>query len=306
MSRSTEYRASGAFIGCLLLVLVPVSIAAPDLFGAVSFAALPEWVWPVCGASAALGAWHIATAMWALDEDLAFITSYAQAHEAAVLILPFVLFVGTRSVFRRLFMPAFVAQQRWATRRAQRLRVERPRARFPNRIKILRTPFRFDHGYSCSRYIWRKAATRQTFRLFHMEPIMAAGTIISVASSIPWGQVIDAAPKVADAAVKLWNSIANRRKQDSLADGIALEADAAEGNEIDQLCDRLKTLEDRVKNLQDQLESSTELLKALAEQNTQLVNRVELNRMSLNRQLIAVAGVGIAMILAIGFLFLKQ
>lgn len=119
MPRSTEYRASGALIGCILLLLVPVSIAGPALFGTVSFAALPGWVSPVCAASALLGAWHVAAAIWALEEDLEFITGYAQAHEAAVLILPFVLFVGTRSMYRRLFMPALVAQQRWAKLRAK-------------------------------------------------------------------------------------------------------------------------------------------------------------------------------------------
>lgn len=124
MSKPSEYRSASAVIGCLLLVLVPGTLTGPALFGSVPFAALPGWVVPTCIASGILGAWHFVTAIWALDEDLEFITGYVELREAAVLILPFVLFVGTRSVYRRLFLPAYVAQQRWAKRREQRLQAE--------------------------------------------------------------------------------------------------------------------------------------------------------------------------------------
>ena len=39
---------------------------------------------------------------------------------------------------------------------------------------------------------------------------MAVGTLITVLSNIPWGQVVENAPKVAEGAVKLWNSVTHR------------------------------------------------------------------------------------------------
>jgi hypothetical protein len=105
----------------VFLFAVPGALLGPALFGGLAFAALPSWVPVASGASAALGVWHIATAALALEEDLEFITRYFIAQEAAPLVLPFVLYVGTRSVFRRLFAPALVARRRWEVRRRERL-----------------------------------------------------------------------------------------------------------------------------------------------------------------------------------------
>jgi hypothetical protein len=124
VSRVAECRIAGYFLGCLLALLVPGVLLSPALFGGLTFAALPEWALAVAAGSGALGLWHIATAALALEEDLEFITSYVVAQEAVPLVLPFVLYVGTRSVYRRLFAPALVARRRWQVRRNERLRRE--------------------------------------------------------------------------------------------------------------------------------------------------------------------------------------
>ncbi len=124
LNRATEYRVAGFVLGCLLALVVPGVLLGPALFGGIAVAALPAWALVVAAASAALGVWHIATAALALDEDLEFITSYMSAQDAAPLVLPFALFVGTRSVYRRLFAPALVARRRWQVRHNERLRRE--------------------------------------------------------------------------------------------------------------------------------------------------------------------------------------
>jgi hypothetical protein len=126
MSRAAEYRLTGLVLGCVFLLVVPLILLAPALLGEVSFAALPRWALLTSGASAALGVWHLLTSALALEEDLASLTSYVQFDEAAPLVFPLVLFVGTRSVYRRLFMPAFVARLRWQARRRARLVVDIP------------------------------------------------------------------------------------------------------------------------------------------------------------------------------------
>ena len=119
---------------------------------------------------------------------------------------------------------------------------------------------------------------------------MAAGTIITVLSNIPWGQVVENAPKVADGAAKLWNAVANRKKSRAGSDTGEGDGTIAGPSEQEILQQRLATLEENVRSLQDQMQASTELIKSLAEQNTVLVQRIELMRQRMIR-LIAASGV---------------
>lgn len=121
MSSSTQQRIFGFLLGCVFLLVIPAALLGPAFVGDVSFVALASWAVQASIGSAVLGAWHIATSILALEEDLEFITGYFQAQDAAPLVLPFILFVGTRSVYRRFCMPAFVARQRWLARRNARL-----------------------------------------------------------------------------------------------------------------------------------------------------------------------------------------
>jgi hypothetical protein len=91
---------------------------------------------------------------------------------------------------------------------------------------------------------------------------------LTVLAAVPWEEVIRNAPKVADGAKKLWSSV---RK-----DGKGAAVPAA-GNPADPQV-RIATLEATVDELSKQMQASAELIKALAEQNTQLVQRIELNR----------------------------
>ncbi len=109
---------------------------------------------------------------------------------------------------------------------------------------------------------------------------MAAGTIITVLSSIPWGQVLETAPKVAVAAEKLWNAV-SRKKSDQAPQKNAKSVADATQSETEVLTNRLLAMEEHVLSLEDQMRASTELIKTLAEQNTQLVRRIELNNVRL-------------------------
>lgn len=135
---------------------------------------------------------------------------------------------------------------------------------------------------------------------------MAAGTIITVLSNIPWDQVVKNAPKVADGALKLWSAVTSRKKQDSSQNlHPAVAADAAL-SEPDRLKAQLLRLEDNVKSLQDQMQTSSELIKALAEQNTQLVQRIEHNRARLIRYAVATVSGGAALLAVVAYLLVRQ
>lgn len=109
---------------------------------------------------------------------------------------------------------------------------------------------------------------------------MAAGTIITVLSNIPWGQVLETAPKVADAAEKLWNAVSRKKSDQTPITSDKTLADLAQ-SETEVLTHRLLAMEAHVLSLEEQMRASTELIKTLAEQNTQLVRRVELNNIRL-------------------------
>lgn len=131
---------------------------------------------------------------------------------------------------------------------------------------------------------------------------MSTGAILTVLSNIPWGQVVENAPKVADGAARLWNTVTSFRR--STVPAPQLDDSAAEPvpSETEVLHAQIQALEAVVKNLQDQMQSSSELIKALADQNTQLVNRIELNRVRLQRVGIACASVGGLLLAAVGYL----
>lgn len=102
--------------------------------------------------------------------------------------------------------------------------------------------------------------------------------------SVPWGEVIKNAPKVAEGAKKLWGSV---RKKEEVADASSRSAltQSASHQSIEALQTRLEKLEADVVDLHQQMLASSELIKTLAEQNAQLVERVEANR----RRVIALA-----------------
>lgn len=86
--------------------------------------------------------------------------------------------------------------------------------------------------------------------------------------AIPWGDVIAAAPTVAQGAKKLWGAVGKGDAGSAVAPG-SLSADAEE---------RLRTLEAQIAGLQRDNAASSELIKSLAEQNSRLVDAVEILR----------------------------
>jgi hypothetical protein len=103
---------------------------------------------------------------------------------------------------------------------------------------------------------------------------MAIGWL-TVLKSVPWEEVISNAPRVAEGAKKLWQTVS--RKPPSPGTAPPLES-------------QLAHLRAAVNELHDQMQASSELIKTLAEQNAGLIRRIELNRVRL-RWLSAALGV---------------
>ena len=134
---------------------------------------------------------------------------------------------------------------------------------------------------------------------------MSTGAILAVLSNIPWGQVVENAPRVADGAAKLWASVTSFRKSSStnqINDSISKKP----LSETEALRLRLQSMEETVHGLEEQMQASSELIKALADQNTQLVARIELNRIRLQRLGLAFIILGSLLLSAVGYLLLRQ
>ena len=101
---------------------------------------------------------------------------------------------------------------------------------------------------------------------------------LAVLQSVPWTDVVRNAPKVAEGAKKLWNAIGKQTPLSEQARASEVADASPEEQAIASLRTQLAAVEAAAADLHGQMLASSELIKALAEQNTQLVQRIEANR----------------------------
>jgi len=119
---------------------------------------------------------------------------------------------------------------------------------------------------------------------------MAIGWL-SILKAVPWTDVVSNAPKVADGAKKLWETVARKSAGNVDAPTGSSPSLPTDAQTLVRLEAGLIALADQVGQLQKEMIDSSQLLKALAEQNAQLVRRVYwLSRALLVVGLIAVLG----------------
>ncbi len=131
---------------------------------------------------------------------------------------------------------------------------------------------------------------------------MAIGWL-SVLKLVPWGDVIENAPKVAQGAKKLWNTVG--KKPASSAPEAKRPTQTGQGalsgqDAVVALQAQVAELQAATAELHQQMLASSELIKSLAEQNTQLVQRVEVNRKRM--LMIGVLAVVLAVFMAVKYI----
>ena len=110
---------------------------------------------------------------------------------------------------------------------------------------------------------------------------------------VPWGDVISNAPKVADGAKKLWNAVGRKQAPEQVPEAAAPAELSPESRAIVTLQTQLSAMETAVADLHAQMLASSELIQALAEQNTRLVARVEAHRVTVRWLTAALALIGL-------------
>jgi predicted nucleic acid-binding Zn-ribbon protein len=116
---------------------------------------------------------------------------------------------------------------------------------------------------------------------------------------------MESAPRLADGAAKLWNAVTRKRRDKALEPNAKAVAESAQ-SETEILKKRLVAMEEHVVSLQDQMGASTELIKALAEQNTQLVRRIEQNSVRILRLATATAIGAVLVVGTIAYVVLSR
>jgi hypothetical protein len=106
--------------------------------------------------------------------------------------------------------------------------------------------------------------------------MMAIGWL-ALLKGVPWAGVISTAPLVADGAKQLWKAVSRK----PVLPESAVRPDASHTTSIAALETRVFALEAGTDDLHAQMIKSSELIKALADQNAQLVERVEAQRVRL-------------------------
>lgn len=122
---------------------------------------------------------------------------------------------------------------------------------------------------------------------------------LAILKSVPWTDVINNAPKVAEGAKKLWSSVSKKPSAEPQVASGAVISDAAEAPSITVLQSRLAVTEAAIADLHNQMLASSELIKSLAEQNAQLIKRIEDNRVRVKWLTVAVAIVSIVAVMGL-------
>ena len=116
---------------------------------------------------------------------------------------------------------------------------------------------------------------------------MAIGWIRLI-RSVPWDKVVRKAPEIADLAKKLWNTTYNKSPTTEIDVSASQSVSSqpsyfTDDQRIALLEEKLTVMEATSARQHQQLMESLELITGLAEQNTQLIKTIEINRVRLLR-----------------------
>ena len=119
---------------------------------------------------------------------------------------------------------------------------------------------------------------------------MAIGWV-GMLNMVPWGDVIKAAPEVAGTARKLWDAVARKKPESDAANAAGGAVHTAAS-----MATRLEHAEKDLAALHAQMLAASEVIATLAQQNAQLVARIEALR---KRSLLQAIATGALSVVAI-------
>ncbi len=115
---------------------------------------------------------------------------------------------------------------------------------------------------------------------------------LTVLQAVPWGDVIRNAPKVADGAKKLWQNVGRTPAAAPAATDVAAAPPQTRDEALAALQAQAVAQQAALAELHAQMQAASELIKTLAEQNTELIRRAEALRARLRWLAVATVACG--------------
>lgn len=128
---------------------------------------------------------------------------------------------------------------------------------------------------------------------------MAIGWLTAL-KVIPWGDVIEAAPRIANGARKFF-ARTQRGEAPAPPDGVAPQA-TTDDDALVRAQRRIGQLEASLAELDGQQQASAELIKSLAEQNAKVVQALEILRVRVRLLLVACAALAVLLVALAGWM----
>jgi hypothetical protein len=125
-------------------------------------------------------------------------------------------------------------------------------------------------------------------------------SLLAVLKSVPWSDVISNAPAVAEGARKLWNTVSKKPSGASKQSGPSQDEAAEPALEA-----RVGVLVSQVADLHAQMLASSKLIRALADQNGQLIARVEVLRRRILLLSVAMAATAVVAITGLAIAWIR-
>ena len=129
---------------------------------------------------------------------------------------------------------------------------------------------------------------------------------LAILKNVPWTEVIRNAPAVADGAKKLWKTVGKKSSSAEVLEANEQVSVSPEAQNIAALEVRTRVLEAEVTDLHEQMLAASELIKTLADQNTQLIQRIESNRQRGVWLSVITAVVAIGIVIGVILVYSKQ
>lgn len=133
---------------------------------------------------------------------------------------------------------------------------------------------------------------------------MAAGWL-SILKAVPWGDVIAAAPQVAGSAHRLWETVGRRGAPEPGIDLGAAMAHAPIEEDIAILAARIEQQDASIVQLHGQVREATRVITELADQNAQLVAKMESARGRLSTMALVAGGAGLLSVISLAIVLAR-
>jgi hypothetical protein len=102
MSTSTQIRIAGMFISVLIGVSIPLFLLGPVIFHSLPLNSIGSLALSASIGSIIFGIWLLVVSYFALPKDLENVITMFQAGDGVILLLPYMLLIGSKSILCRL------------------------------------------------------------------------------------------------------------------------------------------------------------------------------------------------------------